>query len=319
MTATICNQGTIVVTGASGWVGRTVLDKLTELLGATQVQQRVRAFGSHAGSLTLFNGQEVLLQALEELPLLGANKPIDFLLHCAFLTPDHYASLGHNAYESINNRITDLVANTIDQCNSAPRVVTFSSGAARLIEQQNQKPLSPAVTLYGKLKRQEELRLQSLAQTLVLRIYALTGRYIRDPRRYALGDFLHCIDQAKPIRFLSERPVIRGYGHADDIAELAIQWLLCTADLPPSRPISTVSHSIELRQLAAMICQIYNQPQPFSASFTELEPDIYTDTTLPYLDILSRYAVKVASMEDQIKDTAKAFSNHPIGSDKMLR
>jgi nucleoside-diphosphate-sugar epimerase len=307
MTTDFSRQGRIVVTGASGWVGRTVLDMLTQLLDKTNAKQQLRAYGSQKGTIKLMSGEEVSIESLTELPLLGANEPISFIFHCAFLTPDHYASLGHNDYNKINREISNSVAHAIETCPSPPRVVAFSSGAATLFEKQGGQTLSRAIKLYGQLKSEEENRLRSLAHTLVLRIYALSGRYIRNPRRYALGDFIYHAHHGKRIEFKSKRPVIRGYAHADTIVALAIQWLLSKTEAP-SQPISTISHIIELRELANLICQIYDQPAPAAEAFCDFNADYYADTSSPFLGLLDKYGIIPSSLEEQISDTSKAFA-----------
>jgi hypothetical protein len=65
--------------------------------------------------------------------------------------------------------------------------------------------------LYGHLKLEEERILMSIAPTLVLRIYALSGRYMRDPRRYALGDFIYQALHEGPVVVKSQSRVVRGY------------------------------------------------------------------------------------------------------------
>ncbi len=300
------DDGAIVVTGATGWVGRTVIDQLQRELPKDSVQRRLRIFSSQAGNLPLAHGPGVPLQPLADLPGLAEREPISALIHCAFLTPDRLADLSPKTFADTNRDISDQVCAAL-RLNPGSRVVTFSSGAAGLMEGVGPSP-PPATALYGELKLEEERRLSALATTLVLRIYALTGRHIRHPRRYALGDFLHHALAGKPIAIQSKRPVIRGYGHADAIAGLAIRWVLSPRSAP-SNPIATVSHTLELVELAETIAKIYGQPAPMVPVRSEAEGDRYTAPMDDFREALRLHSLPCLSLEDQIRDTAKAFAN----------
>lgn len=298
-------EGAIVVTGATGWVGRTVIDLLHQELPEADLRRRLRTYSSQAGLLPMAQGPTLPLQPLVELPRLVEREPISALIHCAFLTPDRLADLGPQAYAQANRAISDQVCAALRR-NPDIRVVTFSSGAAGLVEGGGAAPAA-ATALYGELKLEEERRLSALAATLVLRIYALTGRHIRHPRRYALGDFLHQALAGEPIAIQSTRPVIRGYGHADAIAGLAIRWGFSNQPAPLS-PIATVSHTLELVELAETIAKIYGQPAPLVPSRTEADGDPYTAPMDDFLGALGQHQLACLSLEDQIRDTAKAFA-----------
>lgn len=302
-------EGAIVVTGATGWVGRTVIDLLHQEVPEASLRRRLRSFSSQAGLLPLSHGPKVPLHPLVDLPRLVEREPISALIHCAFLTPDRLADLGPQAYAETNRAISDQVCAAL-RLNPGIRVVTFSSGAAGLMEGGGRAP-APATALYGELKLEEERRVSAIAATLVLRIYALTGRHIRHPRRYALGDFLHQALSGQPIAIRSTRPVIRGYGHADAIAGLAIRWSLSCQPAPCS-PIATVCHTLELVELAEIIARMYGQPAPLVPARTEADDgDRYTAPMDDFLDALRQHHLPCLSLEGQIRDTAKAFTLTP--------
>ncbi|MFN6357137.1 MAG: hypothetical protein ACK4ZO_14295 [Cyanobacteriota bacterium] len=299
-------NGKIVVTGASGWVGRTILEMLSETLSSDEFEARVCGFSSKERRVDLLNGKELLLKPLTDLPMMARTKPLAWILHCAFLTPDHYKQLGAETYSSLNREISSIVRKSILSSNAPPRVVTFSSGAATLVEQESARKSAAGVKLYGQLKLEEEASLKMICQTLVLRIFALTGRYIRNPKRYALGEFLYHIHNNMSPQIRSQQPVVRGYGHADAIAALALQWL-ASEDEPTPRPIPTISHTVELTELAAIICHLYRKPAPITMPYTTSEADSYTDSEKAFLNMLERYGLVSASLQQQVLDTARAF------------
>lgn len=299
------DPGLIVVTGATGWVGRTVIDQLHQDLSESTLKRRLRAFSSRSRLLTLPNGGMVPIQPLVDLPRMAERERISALIHCAFLTPDRLAFMSAQTFVERNRAISHQVCAAL-KLNPGIRLVTFSSGAAGLME--GRASPAPGKALYGQLKLEEEQRMRALATTLVLRIYALTGRHIRQPRRYAIGDFLHHALHGQPITLQRKRPVIRGYGHADAIAGLAIRWIL-SPQAAPSSPIATVSHTLELEELARTIARMYGQPTPLVPIQSESEGDHYTAPVAGFLAALKRHHLPCLSMEDQIRDTAKAFGS----------
>ena len=296
-------SGSIVVTGASGWVGRSVLDQLTQLLTQEDFQTRVRAFSSRAGFIHLIDGQSIATQPLSVLPALADQERCSFLLHAAFLTPDRCVAIGHETYTAINRSITKLVESAISASPSV-RVVHFSSGAAAFAE-SNQALSSAATQLYGALKLEEERSLQSIASTLILRIYALSGRHMREPRRYALGDFIGQALLGKPILIQSIRPVVRGYVHADCLAELAIRWLL-SGLAAPHKALNAVTHEVNLIDLASCVAEVFGGLGVRVPDQSAHNPSIYIGNPEICLAMIKILGISVPSLKDQIRDTALA-------------
>lgn len=300
----ITGSGAIVVTGASGWVGRSLLEKLYTLLPREEFLARVRAFSSESGSIYLDSGLLITTQALTALPELANKETCSFFLHAAFLTPDRCASLGHESYAAINRSITKLVETAVRSCSSA-RVVLFSSGAAALAE-TNQVKISPATLLYGDLKLEEERRLQAIVPPLKLRIYALSGRYIREPRRYALGDFIYQALQGNCIELKSPDRIVRGYVHADCLAEAGIRWLFSHL-AAPNNAINAVTHEVDLVGLASSIaaaCGGLPVRVPVQAN---IKSNVYSASPGDFLHLLGLLCIDVPSLEHQIRDTALAI------------
>jgi nucleoside-diphosphate-sugar epimerase len=156
---------------------------------------------------------------------------------------------------------------------------------------------------YGVLKWEEERRLGEIANTLVLRAYAVSGRFMRDPEQFALGDFLLRALRGLPIEIRAPMPVIRGYGHAGDMVNLAFRWLW-SERLPPAGPIVAVSHEVELLEMARLISRLYDLPPPSFAIDPGLSPQRYTADPAPFLNALHSFALVPGSLEEQIFDTA---------------
>ena len=300
-------SGMLIVTGATGWFGRTALNELQRLLGPETFFRRVRAFASRSRTIAstgFGDGVErpFPVAPLAELPELAEREPIDALLHTAFLTREYVERVGVETYISVNRSITDLVCRSLEAAPAA-RSVLISSGAAAALDHVATLDEHLLADPYGVLKSEEERRLSEIADTLVLRAYAVSGRFMRDPEQFALGDFLLRALGGLPIEIKAPMPVIRGYGHAGDMVNLAFRWLW-SGHLPPAHPIAAVSQEAELLQLASLISSLYDLPPVSSAIDFSLPPNRYSADPIPYINILHALGIAPQSLEEQIFDTA---------------
>jgi nucleoside-diphosphate-sugar epimerase len=303
-------KGIIGITGATGWFGRTALHELQQLLGPESFSLRVRAFASRSRTIAstgFADGLErpIPVAPLAELPELAAREPIDALLHTAFLTREYVERVGVETYISVNRGITDLVCRSLEAAPAA-RAVVISSGAAAALDAVDSLEEHLHADPYGVLKSEEEHRLGDIADTLVLRAYAVSGRFMRDPEQFALGDFLLRALAGLPIVIKAPMPVIRGYGHAGDMVNLAFRWLW-SEQLPPDHPIAAVSQEVELLQLASLISSLYDLPSVLSAVDTSLSPNRYTSDPTPYSNMLQSLDIVPRSLKEQILDTASGL------------
>ena len=156
---------------------------------------------------------------------------------------------------------------------------------------------------YGQLKLEEEMRLGEVAESLVLRIYGLTGKYIRHSRHFAVGSFLHQALDRQAIKINSPARVVRGYVHAEDVAHLAYSWLSSSDPSPPD-PVPAVSHSLDLYALASLISRLYQLPEPQWDCDPAAEPNVYTNETETFCSLLANYGKLPMALEEQILDTA---------------
>jgi nucleoside-diphosphate-sugar epimerase len=296
----------LVITGATGWVGRTALHELQRLLTPEEFQERVLAFAStprQIPSTAYPKPEEISLsvQALESMPDLLKGCRNVALLHAAFLTKDRLDQVGIDAFIERNQTITATVCAAIADLPCV-RVVAISSGAASQVDPQGDLEQQISTNPYGALKRREELRLAQVAPTQVLRLYALTGRFIRDPHAFAIGDFLLQAQRGQPIQLQSTAEVLRGYGHAGDITRTAWKWL--AGEESPGPAIATVSQEISLLQLAETISEVYHLPPVAHKIDRSLPRSIYSAPRKPYEDVMQKHGEVPLSLEEQILDTA---------------
>jgi len=295
---------TYIVTGATGWVGKTILHELQKILDRDSFNEAVYAFASKDGftQSTGFNtGRiQIPIYALSSLLEIVGHKKNILIIHAAFLTKDRIPEIGLDQYIKTNKWITekvDILLNKVSSC----RLSLISSGAVAKIDNEGSDQ-AMKINPYGALKLEEEKLLSNSAETQIFRIYALSGRFIRDPHKFALGDFLMKARAGLPIIISSPKPVIRGYGHAGDIAKCAISWL--QSNDSKGSIIPTVSNELSLSELAEIISSIYSLPPIKSMQVTKDERDEYTSNSSMFESFASQYNVDLASMTDQILDTS---------------
>lgn len=296
-----------VVTGATGWVGRTALHELQAMLPPNEFQSRVLAFASKPRILssTAYSKTEecsIQVHALVQMPeMLSGCRDVAFI-HAAFLTKDRIGSYGVDAFIHTNQMITETVCKALAGISSC-RLILMSSGAASHIKTDidfNQQLRSDP---YGALKLREEQQLPKLAPTQILRLYALTGQFIRDPQSFAVGDFLLKALNHESIHLKTQTPVIRGYGHAGDILRAAWKWC-ASEDLPSATPIATVSDEMSLLNVAEMISEMFSLPQVQHTIDPQAAASIYSAPIQPFVDWLHAYGISPTNFKDQILDTA---------------
>lgn len=306
------HPGLLVITGASGWVGRTAAEELQRLLSPALFAERVRLFASRSGVLPVA-GTLQPLHPLRALPELAAAHPLAAVLHTAFLTRDRLVAVGQEAYVATNRWISQQVAQALALAPEA-RAVVISSGAAAGFDAEQDLDQHLPRDPYGVLKREEELLLAGLAPSLVLRIYALSGRFIRDPHRFALGDFLLAALRGEAIRIQAPMPVLRSYGHAGDITALAWRWLLERSAAPLPSPLAAVSLGLDLLSLAQRITELHQLP-PVQASIDPLAPpNSYLAEPAPFLAAIRRHGLTPTPLDQQLRDTAAGLVEQPVAS-----
>ena len=293
-----------VITGASGWFGRTALWEYEALHGPEALRADVVAcasaakpidFGSPHGPI-----QAVGLEALEQIHNSSG------LIHMAFLTRDRVAEIGLERYIQINRDITACIA-TFLQNNSAVPIITTSSGAAAVLDGQTPDLQGNP---YATLKQEEEAlwRHSSVSRmAAVFRVYAASGRFIKDPRIFALSDFLSKANAGQPIQVRSQRPVIRSYVHVGTMMRLF--WAMLRGPLPSGfLQVDACMETFSLVELAQIISRLWGLPEPQVAIDLSLVADRYEADSARFLDLLSRYNIKAPDLPEQLREAANGLA-----------
>ena len=310
------NSKKIVLTGATGWVGQNFLHELQKIYSPEAFNKNVFAFGSTKKNIfsTGYPSSQKITIPIYPLPLLKKLiNQIDEvnLIHTAFVTREKVSLFGVKKYIEINREIINIVYEAIRNKKDVKSII-ISSGAAELFDKKNKEIKLLEKDPYGFLKLEEEKKFSEISNALILRIYGLTGKFIRDPDVFALSNFIISAINKKRIVIKSNRNVIRSYAFAGDIAKVGISWL--NSDVKNNDVINASTFKINIKDLAQEISYIYNLPKVSSQINDNLVEDDYSCESIKFRDLLSKFGIVETSRKSQIIETYDYLKSNFIKS-----
>ena len=253
----------VLVTGASGWLGRTALDLLAPLgLPTLAVASRAR--------IIRVGDCEIECRVWEDREVAAFAPTV--VLDCAFLTRDRVADMPLADYVSANRTLTERLVYAT-QLAGVRLALTISSGAAvyphdALDRRVEHNP-------YGYLKREAEHRLaqaaaESGAVPVVARAWSISGAHVQKPQGYALGSMILAAASGA-IRITARHPVFRRYVLAEELLALGI----AEGGVGPAT-IDSGGELVEMAELAARIAAVVRPDAVISRDEADpREPDNY--------------------------------------------
>ena len=303
-------QKKIVITGATGWVGQNFLNELQRLIPQSTFNDIVIAFGSKDKVISSNYYKipiKIRIHALENIEDILMDIKEIFLIHTAFLTREKINHYGIDDYIKINENIINTVGQIISNNNN--KSVVISSGAVKYLKQSQNNENNIKEDPYGFLKLREEEVFKKTGNSLILRIYGLTGDFIRDPNIFAFGNFLLSAKNNKSIIIKSKVEVIRSYVYGADVAKAALKWLFSNT-YNSNLLLNAATNTISLLELANKITAIFSLPRVQYYIDKNLEKDIYISESKAFLDFLEQLQIKPTSMDEQIINTYNFLKNY---------
>jgi nucleoside-diphosphate-sugar epimerase len=304
----------IVITGASGWIGRATLELLYNTLGPQAFADRVVAFGSSRRTIDFGAGQV----DQEPLPTIAALPHTPTLvLHLAFVTKDRVAGMDEQLYRKANRTISSTVLGALDVIG-ATAVFVASSGAAGLA---NDPAASPSMRLYGSLKKADEDAFANWAgergrRAVIARIFALSGPHINKHDNYALAGFIRDAMAGRPIAISSDFPVYRSYVAVRELMSLVFAML----DSPTGVVrFSTGGERLELQQIAEVVSGLLGRVSIERPPLRPSKIDEYAGDDAVYRRLLSAHRIEHIPFDRQIEETAAFFACEPVSSASAKR
>lgn len=297
----------IVLTGASGWVGKAILHQLQAYLTPAQFLERVIPFSSSQKKLqsTGYPGKPYFFYThplAEACRIIPSSKTFT-LIHSAFLTKDRISDYGEEKFLSINQKITQQ-ALSIAKKKNIEKIVLISSGAAAKYEDiiPSQSSMDGISDIYAFLKRSEEIYFHDLSRKCnVFRIFALSGPFSRSPHSFAMLSFLNSAMKGERIYIKSNKKVIRGYLSSSQLALAVLNIIRNNYDLP--NIIDAITDDTDLLTMATFISKLFELDKPVAYINPALEGDIYTADSTLFRALLEQYSICPMSIKEQLCET----------------
>jgi nucleoside-diphosphate-sugar epimerase len=292
----------IILTGASGWLGKATLAMLAEALG-DDFKRRVHCFGSERREIDLGDGLMVMqspLAALAELPSAPS-----WMLHLAFLTKDRVAGMKEADYIAACRHISESVEHALDRIGVTGLFVPSSGAAYRA----NDMGASPAMRLYGSMKLADEELFANWADrtghtAVIARVFNVTGAYINKFDAYALASFIVDALYDRPIKIQATRPVLRSFVATRELMSLVFA-LLAADDGLITRFDTAGEEILEMGALARTVQAIIGSTGAVFRPPLGTEPaDFYAGERAGYQALVEQFGIAPVPMAVQIGETA---------------
>ncbi len=283
----------ILVTGASGWLGRTALDLLAPLGLPTL------ALASRARPIRVADCQ-VECRVWDEREVAAFAPTV--VLDCAFLTQGRVADMPLDEYVAANRVLTDRLVYATQLCD-VRLALTVSSGAAVYPNDALEGRIED--NPYGYLKREAEHRLwQAVAGSgavpVVARAWSISGAHVQKPQGYALGSMIRDADSGA-IRIKARRPVFRRYVLADELLALGI----AEGGVGPAS-IDSGGELVEMAELAERVAAVVRPDAVITRGEVDPHnPDRYHSDGADWENRCQKWGLTSATLDRQIEITAR--------------
>ena len=291
----------ILITGASGWIGRETIALLQEVLG-DQFAHRVTLAGSRDSTLSIEGARHHVRKLLD----INSEEHFDTVIHLAFLTQEKAHILGVEEFSRLNREISEFLYKLSESANVS-RLLVASSGAADPAILKAFK--DPAKRIYGDLKRESEelfaeLSKQSNIKVEICRIWSISGSHFLTPTKYALGNFIEQAITTGDIHLANPAVVRRAYIDAGEMMGVLLIDLIKGS----GRLISSGGFETSLQELARLVLDEFNPSGRVvvPAETNEHQDDIYAPNVEPFNLLAKNYGVQLSNLEEQIRITARS-------------
>lgn len=293
----------IIVTGATGWLGRATLEMLDAAL-AENFHIRVSAFSNSETTINLRSGKQIASHNLKSLD--GKKMPSALIFHYAFLTREHALSQSLADYVNGNGEITRTIFDFVKR-NGAHGIFVPSSGAVYTSERFIESDLHS--NPYGVLKFEDETRFQSLAQEFgfpcaIMRVFNLSGPFINKLSSYALASIIRDVTSGGPIVLHANKKVVRSYAYVEDIINLATSIIQRVIQISPFDTAG--ERMIEIGELAGIVSQVmHGRPiEIIRPDILDSARDLYCGDERSYFRLAKTTGLELKTLEVQIQATA---------------
>lgn len=293
----------ILLTGASGWIGKSFLEVYESLFGPELTQTNINATSSVKKEIKLDSG--TIIKSIPLIEEIGLNKKYSGIVHLAALTRDKVSNYDNSEYFYRNMEILSLTLKAIDR--GVDWLLCVSSGAVfkeNKIEFDNDITTNP----YGFYKRLEEIIFERLQETynfgfVCPRLWGGTGSDMKSHQNYAFGSFVKDAVEKKEIVINSGHNVYRRYIDTRDLMNLCLKMIQNNEN----RTFNSGGPIIEIGELAKKISIELQGVAIVRNLKVEKSDDHYYPTDLEIDELFNKYNLTYSSIEEQIKKTIRSL------------
>lgn len=296
----------VVLLGANGWFGRTMVDLLEEAYG-DDLAARTELYARGGHRLSSSARRDLRVSPLSELGSLSA-QPATLLVDCAYPTQEQVTALGPEAYVEVVGELREQRRAALEQLRPAA-FVSLSSGAAKLFT--DGLPMAERTQVYGEMKWLDERQMLELCPELgvrlcIARVYAASGPHMTKASSYALGDLIEQARAGGAIEIRAPHRVMRSYTLAADTLELAVLASLGSA---PERPelFETGGEQVDLAELARRVSLVVRSQEPelLLAEPDGSADDVYLGDPVRITQLAEMHGLALTDLDEQILRTAE--------------
>jgi nucleoside-diphosphate-sugar epimerase len=288
--------GHILVTGATGWLGKS---SINFLLNNNFAIKNIIAAASSNKSMDL---GKLTAIPVEDFFNLNPSEEIDGIIHLAFLTREKVDSLTFENYVKINNQITSKAVNLVKTVK--PKwVVNVSSGA---VFNSKNKELEQSLknNPYGFLKLIEENELKVAAHAvganlIIGRLWGASGTFMQLNRAYALSDFIFQAYTEKKIIVNSNKTVLRRYVDSEVFMGALIECALMGRDLV----IDSGGPLVEIGELASVVGEAFGVEEILRPKILSTKADDYYPRGEQFKAIADEFNLPITDIRQQVAST----------------
>ena len=298
------NTSKVLVTGATGWLGRETVARVLEGKFEGITQSDLLLASSNGRDLELDSLGVYPTVALETLSHRESTNSIEGLVHLAFITKDKTTQYSFSEYVAKNIELISAACEIIER-DKPKWVVVVSSGAIidrATLEIENNVVRNP----YGFCKRIEEALIAESARKVganivIGRLWGGTGLYMPVKRAYAISDFIESAKESGAIRINSGGEVTRRYCDAGDFMEVLVR----SAIQGDTTTLDSGGSIIEVGELAKLISSRLGGIS-ISRSEVPTAVDDYYPRGSEFEELAKSVGVQLHGIDEQVLRTLKS-------------
>ena len=292
---------TVCITGATGWLGQSLLHARQDFL----VQHQFDVFGRTESEILTDSGKSIRTHLFDLKKI--ASKQYDIFAPLAFATRDKALKMSDQDYIDVNKAIV-FDAVSVIRAGKVGSVLNISSGV--VIQKSESQLIDRSYLIYADLKRFQEDLFSSACDSVGIpfincRVFSLSGQDMKEPSKYAIGDLVYQAISNGSIQLSSKGLVVRRYMDSRDLMTLLLEYVR----RGDSVSVESGGEKVDLIQLARQVLKLYGHSQD-SITFTDTnatQSNAYFSPENHFEKIAGETNYSLAGITDQIANVAKAL------------